>query len=175
MAKYDPKTKLWGPEKKPTLKSGDFHLIVNDEAETIKCFDHTGKLRWTKPALAKGWNGRTTWRNGGDTPPGLYHLGQYFPWTTPPDTAEILAAYGHCCWDMVEMENQENERGRSGICLHGKGSKPYQPLTVTSGCVRMHNKDLEDYVLPLTHVYRNNRWTKRNNMVYISVFQDYDK
>lgn len=180
------------PKKKPKIKKGDFHLVVNDEIETVKIYDHTGAIvkadkhpargsLSSLPALAKGWNGRTTWRNGGDTPPGLYLLGEFFK-TKEWEDAGIWNSYGALCWDMISLEGQENVRGRAGICLHGGGSaaRPhpmaaYQSLEKTSGCVRMHNQDLEDYILPLSHYWSDQHaWYKRDNNVYISVYQDYD-
>lgn len=169
-----------GPKIKPSIQPGDYHIVVNDEAETVKCYDSTGKLLWKKPALAKGWNGRTTRRNGGDTPPGLYKLGTLYRSQPEESKEDVWFPFGPLCWDLEEQEGQENERGRGGICLHGGGSAApepladYQLLTVTSGCVRMHNKDLADHVLPLTHKWDGKRWTRRTNRVWLSVWQDYD-
>jgi hypothetical protein len=169
-----------GPQRRPVMMPGDYHIIVNDEAETAKAFDHTGKLLWKKPAMAKGVNGRTTWRQGGDTPPGLYRLGMLYRASNGESLLDVWYPYGPLCFDMEEMEGQENERGRAGICLHGGGSNApaplaqYQLLTRTHGCVRMHNKDLSDHVLPLTHEFKAGGWSRRKNTVYISVFQDYD-
>jgi hypothetical protein len=169
-----------GPQRRPVMMPGDFHIVINDEAETAKAFDHAGKLLWKKPAMAKGVNGRTTWRQGGDTPPGLYQLGLLYRASRGESLLDVWYPYGPLCWDMEEMEGQENERGRAGICLHGGGSNapdplaPYQLLGRTHGCVRMHNKDLSDHVLPLTHEFKAGGWSRRKNAVYISVFQDYD-
>ena len=71
---------------------------------------------------------------------------------------------------MVELENQESKYGRAGIMIHGGGSAcgwpaawlPYQSLYQTWGCVRMHNQDLRDKVLPLT----------KTGTVFVSVYQE---
>jgi hypothetical protein len=82
--------------------------------------------------------------------------------------------FGWMFWDLVDCdesfrEDGENSNYRSGIGLHGGGSAlddpfaPYQPLVYTQGCVRMHNKDMADYVYPLY---------KEATTVYLSVYQD---
>lgn len=163
--------KLIGPKKKPKIQPGDFHLVVNDFDESVKIFNSKGELEHKLPCLAKGVRGPSTWRWGGDTPPGLYKLGVHYVSQEWEDLYAVWYPYGKHCFDMVEQENQENERGRAGICLHGGGSSapdplaPYQELTPTHGCVRMHNKDIEDYIVPLV--------TKRNT-VWVSVYQDID-
>lgn len=169
--KYYEDLKLYGPGIKPNIKPGDYHIVVNDEVEKMKIYDHTGKLLKTLPALAKGWNGPTSWRNGGDTPPGLYLLGQFFPWHKG-ESQDILETYGPICFDLVEQENQENERGRSGICIHGGRSQ--KVLQKTSGCIRVFNQDLEEHVLPLGYKWSESHrcWVKKPNKVWISVFQD---
>ncbi len=169
---------LIGPKKKPTLKHGDYHLVVNDQSETCKVFGHTGKLLHTLPALAKGIYGPGTNVTGGDTPPGLYKVGQLFR-TQPHEPQAIWKAFGALCWDLEEMENQEASVGRSGIALHGGGTgarphhlDPKQELLPTLGCIRMHNGDLEKVILPLTHEWLVGKWRKRPNTVWLSVYQD---
>lgn len=162
---------LTGPTKKPKdfdFEPGDYHLVANDQSETIKCFDFSGKKLWELPCLAKGVNG-ADWRyNGADTPPGLYRIGQIY---RDRETGHRDPAYGWYTFDMISLDGAEDEVGRSGICLHGGGSAlgwegswaPYQPLLPTHGCLRLHNKDLRDKILPLC--------TGRNT-VFISVWQD---
>lgn len=171
---------LVGPKKSPVLKVGDFHLVANGKSGLIKCYDHVGDLKWTKSVLAKGWAGPSTHVTGGDTPPGLYILGTLYiskPW----EPRKIWAAYGKYCYDMEEQENQENKRGRAGISVHSGGSglskplAPYQPLTHTSGCLRMHNKTMREFVVPLTHRIVMGMHIRKKNTVYISVYQDHDK
>ena len=73
-------------------------------------------------------------------------------------------------FDMEELEGQEVAVGRAGIMLHGGGSAcgwpgawaAQQPLYPTLGCVRLHNADLRDKVLPLY----------RQGTVYVGVFQE---
>ena len=74
---------------------------------------------------------------------------------------------------MIGLEGQEgpgSRDGRDGIMLHGGGSAcgwpgawlPLQPLHPTLGCIRMHNRDLRDLVLPLVGL----------GEVYVSVWQE---
>ena len=169
---------LTGPTKKPTLKTGDYHLVVNDATETCKVFDHTGKLLHTLPALAKGVYGPGVNVTGGDAPPGLYKMGQLYR-TQVGEPRAIWMSYGALCWDLEEQENQEASRGRAGVALHGGGTgatphylAPRQSLLPTLGCIRMHNEDLEKIILPLTHEWKKTKWVKRPNTVWLSVYQD---
>jgi hypothetical protein len=171
-----------GPKIKPTLNPGDFHLVVNEESERIKCFDHEGADHWGKalPALARGVGGSYNLPSG-NTPPGLYEMGTLYISKAWESYWKIWAPYGEYCYDMEERENQENSRGRAGISLHGGGSAapdplaPMQILLPTHGCVRMHNLHIKQFILPLTHY----RWPatkfglllRRKNRVYISVWQ----
>ena len=78
-------------------------------------------------------------------------------------------AYGWVSFDLEELENQEAGYGRAGIMMHGGGSgdgwpgawAPKQPLLTTYGCVRYHNQDLKDKILPLT----------KTGKVFVSVYQ----
>lgn len=167
-----------GPKKKPQdfgFKAGDTHIIVNDISETAKAYDFSGKLLWELPALARGQGSDFEFKlNNTDTPPGLYKIGtiykDYEKVGANPPYDRTLMAFGWYSFDMVELENQENKYGRAGIMLHGGGSacgwpgawQPKQRLFSTHGCVRMHNMDLRDKVLPLT----------KTGTVYISVFQE---
>lgn len=166
-----------GPTKKPQdfgFRKGDSHLIVNDATERIKAFSFEGKLLWEKPALARGQGSDYEFKlTNTDTPPGLYKIGtiykDYEKDPTPPYSRDAIA-FGWYSFDLVELESQEAKYGRGGIMIHGGGSAcgwpgawaPQQPLHTTHGCVRMHNRDLRDFLLPLT----------KNGVVYVSVYQE---
>lgn len=162
---------LTGPTKTPKdfgFKDGDYHLVVNDASETMKCFNSKGEKLWEIPALAKGANG-PDWRlNGADTPPGLYRIGQIY---NDLETGQHLPSYGWITFDLITLSDGEDAVGRSGICIHGGGSAlgwdgswlPYQQLLPTMGCIRLKNQDLKDRILPLC---------KGNNTVFVSVWQD---
>jgi lipoprotein-anchoring transpeptidase ErfK/SrfK len=162
---------LTGPTKSPKhfgFKSGDYHLVVNDASETMKCFDFTGKKLWEIPALAKGTSG-ADWRyTGADTPVGVYKIGDIY---RDIETGHRDPAYGHYTFDMISLWQGEITTGRSGICIHGGGSAlgwdgswaPYQPLLPTHGCIRLHNQDLKDKILPLC---------ESGGTVFVSVWQD---
>lgn len=162
---------LIGPKIAAPVKPGDSYLLVNDRDKDMEAYNHEGKLLWKIPCLASGQS--QNWRiTGGDTPPGLYKIGQiykdYESNQNPPqsDTAE---AYGWYSFDLVELENQEAVNGRAGIMLHGGGTacgwpgawEPRQTLHTTLGCIRAHNIDLRDKVLPLCS----------KGTVYVGVFQ----
>jgi hypothetical protein len=167
-----------GPKKSPHdfgMKSADTHIVVNDINETARAFSHDGRVLWEVSALARGQGRDTEYRHrNADTPPGLYKIGDiyrdYERAGVNPPFDQTLMAYGWYTFDMVELENQEAKHGRAGICLHGGGSAigwpgawaPRQPLFATMGCVRMHNIDLRDKVLPLT----------KSGTVFISVYQE---
>jgi hypothetical protein len=167
-----------GPKKRPQdfgFKPGDSHIIVNDIVETAKAFSFEGKLLWEVKALARGQGSDFEFRLARtDTPPGLYKLGaiykDYEKVGANPSFDRTLMAYGWYSFDMVELENQEAKYGRAGIMIHGGGSAcgwpgawaPNQRLFSTHGCVRMHNQDLRDKLLPLT----------KTGTVYVSVFQE---
>lgn len=170
---------LVGPKKTPQefgFKAGDSHLVANAFVQTLKAFDSTGKMLWEIPCLARGVGGSYDVARG-DTPPGLYKLGQVYNdyegsgGSSCPAFSKEYKSYGWITFDMVELENQENSRGRAGICLHGGGSgcgwpgawAPYQELLATFGCLRIHNKELLDKILPLTE----------QGTVFVSVHQDY--
>lgn len=167
-----------GPNKSPHdfgMKSVDSHIVVNDINETAKAFGYNGTVLWEVKALARGQGRDPEYRHRNtDTPPGLYKIGQiykdYEKVGASPAFNETLMSYGWYTFDMVELEGQEVKHGRAGICLHGGGSAagwpgawtPRQPLFATYGCIRMHNIDLRDKVLPLT----------KQGTVFISVFQE---
>lgn len=167
-----------GPRKTPYdfgFKAGDSHLIVDDRAQTLTAWSFEGGKLFQVPAIARGQGGDKEWkRNGEDTPPGLYRLGQvwddYGRVGASPSYALELMQYGWTFVDMVELENQERTHGRSGVGIHGGGSAlgwpgawaPKQRLVPTRGCVRCHNSDVRDRVLPLM----------TTGTVYMSVFQE---
>jgi hypothetical protein len=159
-AKYPPRTH----PRAYSFKAGDFHLIANAITKTIKAYDYKGALLWEKPALMEGQHYRY-WLYAGATPPGVYYLGELY---NDLANGTMERAYGWLTFDMVDLEGREDGNDRAGICLHGGGSAlpdpfaPYQKLLPTYGCIRMHNQDLRDYVLPL---YKKGR-------VFISVYQD---
>ena len=168
---------LVSPKKTPQefgFKAGDSHLVVNAYVQTMKGYDSTGKFLWEIPCLARGVGGSYNVARG-DTPPGLYKTGtiynDYGQHGDSPAFTKELRSYGWITFDMVELEGQENSRGRGGICLHGGGTgcgwpgawAPFQELLSTFGCLRLHNKELLDKILPLAE----------QGTVFISVHQDY--
>lgn len=168
---------MLGPKKKPQdfgFKPGDHHLIVNDISETIKAYNYFGNLLWELPALARGQGSDFEFKlRNTDTPPGLYKIGDiYKDYENNPNPgfSRVLRSYGWYSFDLVELENQERQYGRAGIMIHGGGSAcgwpgawaPKQPLYSTFGCVRMHNQDLRDSLLPLTQF----------GIVFVSVYQE---
>jgi hypothetical protein len=171
------RTGLVGPKLRPELKATDHHLVVDDRAETITAFNANGQRLWKVATLARGQSTETDWRSrASDTPPGLYKLGTVYRDYEADRTATFSAerrAYGWYSFDMIGLEGQEGPGsvdGRDGIMLHGGGSAcgwpgawlPLQPLYPTLGCVRMHNRDLRDLVLPLVGM----------GTVYLSVWQE---
>lgn len=166
---------LAGPSIKAPVRPGDSYLLVNDRDQDVEAYDHTGKLLWKAPGLARGQGPDSDWRTrNSDTPPGLYVIGKihrdYEQYGPSPAKTDELMSYGWYSFDLEELENQEAKHGRAGIMLHGGGSAcgwpgawaPRQQLFSTYGCVRMHNIDLRDKVLPLT----------RKGRVYVGVFQE---
>jgi hypothetical protein len=164
-----------GPKKTPKdfgFKPGDKHIVINDASRTAKAYDFSGKLLWEVPCLPEGQYADYRVPMG-DTPPGLYKIGQvyrdYDRVGANPGYSRDLMAFGWYSFDLIELENQEAGHGRAGVMLHGGGSAcgwpgawdPMQKLHSTHGCVRMHNQDLRDKVLPLT----------KTGKVYVSVYQ----
>lgn len=166
---------LAGPSIKAPVKAGDSYLLVNDRDQDIEAYDHTGKLLWKAPCLARGQGPDNDWRTrNSDTPPGLYVIGRiykdYEQYGSSPAYSQELMSYGWYSFDLEELESQEIKNNRAGIMLHGGGSAcgwpgawaPKQQLFSTHGCLRMHNVDLRDKVLPLT----------KKGRVYVGVFQE---
>jgi GH24 family phage-related lysozyme (muramidase) len=165
-----------GPKIRPPVKPGDHHLIANDINETLTCWTHDGRRLWSIPCLCRGQGGEAEWQSPNtDTPPGLYKIGSVWrdyerlgdhPASVPAD----LYPYGWFTLDLVEMEGQERRYGRAGIAIHGGGSvlgpsgcwQPFQPLVTTWGCIRAHNADLRDKIVPLLNT----------GTVWVSVLQE---
>ena len=170
-----------GPKKTPQdfgFKAGDSHIIVSDLSETAKAYNFKGALLWEVAALGRGQSTENDWQSrNSDTPPGIYRIGQvYDDWArygnNPPNTSDVLA-YGWLSFDLIGLEGQEgpgSRNGRDGIMVHGGGSAcgfpgcwlQIQPLHSTYGCIRMHNIDLRDKLLPLV----------KAGTVFVSVFQE---
>jgi GH24 family phage-related lysozyme (muramidase) len=166
-----------GPKKRPDLRPGDHHLIVNDVNETCTAYSHDGRQLWRVPCLARGQGKEAEWeQTGSDTPPGLYLCGKVYRDYDEDPTARFTPdrrAYGWYSIDLLGQEGQEGPTSRpyrDGIMIHGGGSAcgfpgawaPRQPLHATRGCIRMHNQDIRDRVLPLLDMGR----------VWVSVLQE---
>lgn len=173
-----PPMALIGPKKRPQdfgFKAGDSHLIVNDASERMKAFSFEGKLLWEVDCLARGQGGDSEWKvTNSDTPPGLYKIGTVYrdheKVGDKPAYDRTLMSYGWYSLDLIELENQEAKYGRAGIMIHGGGSAcgwpgawaPKQELFPTHGCVRCHNIDLRDKVVPLL----------KAGTIFVSVYQE---
>jgi hypothetical protein len=161
------------PVQRYGFKAGDFHLVVNDEAEVCRAFNSDGKELWSAPALARGQGSDTVWNQRfSDTPPGTYRIGQvYRDYENPRALMRDKLAYGWYSFDLIDLESQEAGNGRAGIMIHGGGSAlgwdaawaPYQPLLPTLGCIRMQNAVLRDRILPMT---------ESGGTVFCSVWQE---
>jgi GH24 family phage-related lysozyme (muramidase) len=165
---------LVGPKIRPPLKPGDHHLIANDRTEEIAAYQADGKEIWRVPCLCRGQGSDASYKGvGEDTPPGLYKVGQvyrdYDRNQNPPYSRDAMA-YGWFSLDLEDIEGQESGIGRAGIMIHGGGSAcgwpgawaPRQALYPTLGCIRMHNVDLRDKVMPLL----------KSGQIYVSVLQE---
>lgn len=160
---------------KPTIKNGDYHLIVNDFENQFhsqaRLFRSDGNLVWTRDCLAKGVGGSDYSQNKGDTPPGLYKLGT-LTITQDWENLETWYSFGKYFFDLVGLESNEERYGRSGCGVHGGGSNapdplaPYQQLCATYGCIRFYNKDLETLILPAYEETKN-----KGTIFYVSVNQ----
>lgn len=167
-----------GPKKTPHdfgFKKGDSHIIVSDITETAQAFSFEGAKLWSVPALARGQGSDKEWRyKNTDTPPGVYSIGQiykdYERVGANPAFDRTLRSYGWYSFDLIDLEGQESGHGRAGIMIHGGGSAcgwpgawaARQQLFPTHGCIRMHNVDLRDKLLPLT----------KAGKVFVSVYQE---
>jgi hypothetical protein len=159
--------------QKHGFKKGDTHVVVNAKTGTAKAFSFEGQKIAEIPCLAIGQD--PNWRNNsGDTPPGLYKLGalynDYGSVGDNPSYDRTLMSYGWQTYDMVDLEGNEDNNNRAGICWHGGGSGcgwpgawlPKQALYPTLGCLRSHNEDLVDIVW---------KWYQQGT-VFVSVYQD---
>jgi hypothetical protein len=165
---------LIGPKRKAPVEPGDSYLLVNDRDQDMEAYDHSGAFLWKVSCLARGQGADNDWTHTStDTPPGLYRLGQLYPdyeQNPNPPCSDTAMAYGWYSFDMEELEGQEVKVGRAGIMLHGGGSgcgwpgawAATQPLLPTLGCLRLHNVDLRERVLPLY----------KQGTVYVGVFQE---
>lgn len=153
---------------RPDVKKWDVHVVVNDWEHPVrfvgeaKCYDHSGGLLWTIPALCKGVEGNGRWTvRSGDTPPGLYLAGVVTE-TMIGEPGQVWNAYGRWFIDLVEQEQQEARVSRAGIGWHGGGTAapdplaPKQLLVPTLGCIRSHNEDLDKVVMPTLQRVRSN-------------------
>jgi hypothetical protein len=102
---------LVGPKIAAPVKPGDSYLLVNDRDQDMEAFDHTGKLLWKVPCLARGQGADNDWtRTSTDTPPGLYKLGQLYPdygQNPNPPCSDTAMSYGWYSFDLVELQQQE--------------------------------------------------------------------
>ena len=167
---------LVGPKKRPDFKPGDHHLIANDQNQSLTAWTHDGRKLWSIPCLCRGQGAETDWKTpGSDTPPGLYLVGQvyrdYQNDPSPAHQSKDRQAYGWFSFDLEGQEGQEGSgTGRDGIMMHGGGSAcgwpgawaPMQQLFPTEGCIRLHNQDLRDRILPLLDLGR----------IWVSVYQE---
>jgi hypothetical protein len=168
-----------GPKIRPTMKPGDHHLIANDVNETLTAWTHDGRQLWRIPCLCRGQGKEAEWgRTGEDTPPGLYRInpqGIHRDYEQDP-TATFTPdrrAYGWYSFDLEGPEEQEGPTSRpyrDGIMVHGGGTACGWPgawnfrqgLHPTLGCIRLHNQDLRDRILPMLDL----------GTVWISVLQE---
>ncbi|MCT0207301.1 glycoside hydrolase family protein [Synechococcus sp. CS-1332] len=169
---------LVGPKKTPQdfgFSGTDSHVVVNDVSETARAFDAEGRLLWEIPALARGQGREDQYQDTStDTPPGIYRIAKKVYRDYEQDPSPTYSAdrrsYGWYSFDLEDLERQERRFGRAGIMVHGGGSAcgwpgawaPRQPLHSTLGCVRLHNQDLRDKLLPLVE----------QGTVYLSVYQE---
>lgn len=165
---------LAGPGIPAAVGPGDSYLLVNDRDQDMEAYDSNGRLLWRVPCLARGQGADNEWKTrGSDTPPGLYRVGAIYrdyEKNSKPSFSQEAMAYGWYSFDLEDLEGQEGRNRRAGIMIHGGGSAcgwpgawlPQQTLYPTLGCIRMHNVDLRDKVLPLC----------QKGAVYVGVFQE---
>lgn len=153
-----------GPRKTPTLKPGDHHLIADDRTQTLTAYTHEGKRLWAIPCLCRGQGKETDWKTtNSDTPPGLYKIGRVYRDYEEDPSARFTAERRSFGWYSFDLEGHEGQEGpsarpyRDGIMIHGGGTAcgwpgawaPRQTLYSTNGCIRCHNVDLRERILPL--------------------------
>ena len=130
----------------------------------MAAFTHDGKRLWSIPCLCRGQAGDAEWKStGSDTPPGLYKIGKVYRDYEEDPSARFTKdrqSYGWYSFDLEGLEGQEgpnSKPNRDGIMIHGGGTAcgwpgawaPRQTLHPTLGCIRLHNVDLRERVLPL--------------------------
>lgn len=149
MSKYNEKSSI-----KHLMTPNCVHCVADMRAHTLKCFDATGKCKWTIPVHGEGVNGPGWEKQGGDTPPGLYKIGVITE-TQDSEPQSVFNAYGRFFCDLIELENQEASLGRAGCGVHGGGSASKNPLAPnqgffpTLGCARLLNENLEKVFVPM--------------------------
>lgn len=169
---------LIGPAKRPQdfgFKAGDSHLVVNDASQTLTAWAYGGTNLFKIPAIARGQGRDDEWqRPNTDTPPGLYKVGSvwrdYERLGVSPAPQWDLLPYGWFTLDLEELESQERRWGRAGVAIHGGGSglgwpgcwQAKQELLPTHGCIRVHNGDLRDLIVPLL----------KTGTIFVSVYQE---
>lgn len=120
------------------------HLVVSRNSGKMTAFRKDGVRLWQINCLCRGVGGRDWRRNGADTPPGVYKIGQVY---NDRATDQLTPAYGWMSFDMISLERGELNIGRAGIMIHGGGTglpnpqAPRQALLPTLGCIRVHNED----------------------------------
>lgn len=172
-SKWD-RPEKWSAMKKPDIKPNDYHIVIADREDRfesqMQIFDASGKLLHKLKCLAKGQNADYRIPKG-DTPEGVYRCGVLYE-TRKDEPWHIWRSFGKYFIDLEEMEDQERKHGRAGVGIHGAGSglsdplAPFQPLRPTHGCVRVHNADMENIIVPL---YRKVKAAGGN--VYVTVYQ----
>lgn len=145
----------------------DLHLVCSAKYGKASLFDNTGKKKYTVACLCEGQH--DNWRlPRGDTPPGAYKAGVVYTQTSA--NLSQLYSYGRKCVDLVDLDNQETGNDRSGVSLHGGGTglpnpvARLQELIPTWGCIRVHNADLEEKIVPDVE-----RCQKRGGTFFVSV------
>lgn len=116
----------------------DRHLVFNAALHNLKCFRRDGTVEWHMEAHGEGAGGDSSQPNG-NTPPGLYHVGNVV--SVGDD------AYGAYAVKLIPLDLDKGGN-RDGIFIHGGGtglsnpSAPNQKFVKTHGCIRVHNRDL---------------------------------
>lgn len=152
-----------------TLGAHDVHIVVSRTGRKAKCFVAGGALRWTIEARCEGSDG-PGWNEavvGGDTPLGRYLITAVEPLA---HSDPQWRSFGWFYLWLAELDGQETKYGRAGVGWHGGGSgcpdpwAPFQGWTVTHGCIRSQNEDLQKRVVPSVN------WALKNGgKCYLSV------
>ena len=168
---------------KPTLNPGDIHLIVNGKLNVMQAFNSDGTpsnifptvkpgggLVHTASAFPHGAYGPDQSVKGGDTIAQLYTLGVAIP-TGEQEPFEVRRSYGWWFIPMNDYEGKMAKFGRAGFGMHGGGKvsdfwDPWQELTYTMGCVRLHNAVVKALASAVDRV------VGRGNTVWLTVTQE---